>query len=111
MNAKTPLGQPADPSGETATTSIQAPVIDSIIGKLWANTFIKEFVLMMIATVGLQVAAALIVLSGQLDNVHDLSELYTTLHGWIGGAVSAIILTAFKQGIAFIIARMAGTKL
>lgn len=111
MNLKTPTGQPADPGGETATTSVQAPVVDNIIGKLWANTFIKEFILMLAATIGLQVAAALLVLSGQLNDVNDLSGLYSTLQGWIGGAISAIVLTAFKQSLAFIIARIAGTKL
>lgn len=106
---QTPLGQPA--GSETAPTSIEAPVVDSIIGKIWANVYIKEFILMLAATVGLQIAAGLLVLSGQLDDVQDLSGLYSTVEGWIGGAITAVILTAVKQSLAFVIARLAGTKL
>jgi len=108
---ETPLGAPADTGGATASTSIEAPVVDSIIGKIWANKYAKEFLLMLGATIGLQAATALIVLSGQLDSIQNLNQLYTTLEGWIGGAIGAIIITTFKQTLAYVIARLAGTKL
>lgn len=96
---------------ETVTTSEEIRVPSSIWSKLWGNIYIKEFILMVGAAVGLQLGVALLDLSGQVDSVNNLSSLYQTVSGWVYSAFTAIILTAFKQTLAFCIAKLAKTSL
>lgn len=79
--------------------------------KIWDNPLAKEFILMLAAVIATQLALGLTSLLGLVDTVKDWGDLLTSVKAWGGAFLFATTITAIKQTIAWVIAKLAGSQL
>lgn len=106
---ETPLGQPA--GADTAPSSVELPVNKSIFGKIWSIPVVKELILFVATAAGLQLAVGLGQLVLELDQTTTWNDLFVTVTSWGEASSFALVVTVFRQSVAFLGARLAGTKL
>lgn len=95
----------------TADTSIEVPVQPNIWGQIWSRPLVKEAFLMVVTTVAVQLALGLNDLSGAIGTAHNWSDLFQSVKGWAGSFSFALTVSVLKQGAAWGMARLAGTRL
>lgn len=94
-----------------ATTSIEAPVEDNFWGRVWANKLAKEFILMLVSVIAVQLALGLNDLTKAIDTAQSWGDLLTSAQAWFSAFSFALVISVVKQAIAWSIARLAGTQL
>jgi hypothetical protein len=75
--------------------------------RIWYNTWLREFVIFVATATAIVVVSQLQALDTLFSDGADVDELRT----WAASAGSAIGITAIRQSIAFVIARLAGSTL
>lgn len=77
-----------------------------MIRTIWNNVLLKEFFLMLVATVGVQLALGLNELLSAIEIAEDWGDLLTSTQTWVAAFGFALVVTAVKQSIVFVISKL-----
>lgn len=72
------------------------------------STLLKEFLLMIIAVIAVQLALGLNGLLSLIDTAKNWGELLASGSAWLGSFSFALFVTVFKQALVWIITKLGG---
>lgn len=83
---------------------------DNIFARLWKSPLIREFLLLVVATIAVQLGLGLGQLLSLLETAEGWHDVVTSFGGWFDAFSFSLFLTITKQSIVWIIQKLAGVK-